>query len=339
MKLWIVLMSSIIIFNACKSGTKELPFEPVNPEATEEVRELLAYFYSLSGERTLSGQHNYAWELQRSTDSVIAITGRNHVVWGSDFGRHSARDSMLQEVIRKHAEGHIITLMYHQGAPVDSIPPHLPHPVRYVMNDQEWQDLVTPGTRIHQNWLEDIDQVAEGLALLQKEKIPVLWRPYHEMNGTWFWWCDKKGEDGIRKLWKLMFERFTHMHQLNNLIWVWNANAPRDWENDEAYAYALYYPGHDYVDILATDIYKGDYKQSHHDQLLELGEGRLIALGECGILPTPEILDTMNKFVWFMDWARFIWRVNKKEDIRSLYHDDRVVNLEEHKILFESFKK
>ena len=141
---------------------------------------------------------------------------------------------------------------------------------------------------------------------------------------------DKYKENGIVKLWQLMYERFTYHHQLNNLIWVWNANAPRDWKDDEAYAYELYYPEHEYVDVLATDIYKGDYKQSHHDQLLDLGEGRLIALGECGILPTPEILDSMNHFVWFMDWANFIFRVNNREDVQRLYDDDRVLTLDEH---------
>jgi len=337
MRILFTVILAVFMTTGCQRQRVELPFEPVNPNATQEVRELMAYLYRLSGEKTLSGQHNYARELNRSTDSVIAITGKNHVVWGSDFGRISARDSMLQEAINKFKQGHIITLMYHQGAPVDSLPANI-HPVRYVMNEKEWQDLVTPGTKINQNWLDDIDHVAAGLKLLHNQNIPVLWRPYHEMNGTWFWWCDKKGENGIKKLWKMMLERFTDTHKLNNLIWVWNANAPRDWENDEAYAYDIYYPGNEYVDILATDVYKGDYKQSHHDQLLELGQGKLIALGECGILPTPEILVGMNKFVWFMDWANFIWRVNKREDVKQLYDDDRVITLNEHKILFSNQK-
>ena len=334
MKRFYSFLFAILMIAGCNSHIYNLPFEPVNPNSTTEVKDLLEYLYSLKGEKILSGQHNYVRANYRSSDSLYAITGKKQVVFGLDFGDKKSRDEMLQHVVQRHEKGYIITLMYHQGAPVDSIPPHLPHPVRYVMNEQEWQDLVTPGTKIYKNWIADIDSVAEGLKYLQDHNVPVLWRPYHEMNGSWFWWCDKKGEDGIIKLWKMMFDRYTNVHKLNNLIWVWNANAPRDWENDEAYAYELYYPGHEYVDVLATDIYKGDYKQSHHDQLLELGNGKLIALGECGQLPTPDVLAQMNQFSWFMVWAGFIWRANDEENTRAIYNDERVITLDEHVEMF-----
>lgn len=324
------ILAGLFLLTTCNSPQTGTSFEPVNKNASKEVHQLMDYLYTLSGEKTLSGQHNYSSQLTRSSDSVFAITGKHHVVWGSDFENKKKRPRMLEEAVDRYNEGYIITLMYHQGAPIDSIP-HKITPYRYAMNEQEWSDLVTPGTETNQAWLQDIDQVAEGLKYLQEKGVPVLWRPYHEMNGCWFWWCDKRGENGIVKLWQLMYERFTDYHQLNNLVWVWNANAPRDWKDDEAYAYDLFYPGHEYVDVLATDIYKGDYIQSHHDQLLELGEGRLIALGECGILPSPEHLDSMNHFVWFMDWANFIFRANKREDVQKLYHSDRVLTLEEYK--------
>jgi mannan endo-1,4-beta-mannosidase len=83
------------------------------------------------------------------------------------------------------------------------------------------------------------------------------------MNGVWFWWCNQKGENGFPELWRMMFKYFTEYHHLNNLIWVWNTNAPRDITSDEAYDYTLFYPGDDYVDVLAADVYRNDYKQSH----------------------------------------------------------------------------
>ncbi len=335
-----ILLTAVIIliglngFNTVKS---DIHFKPVNPDATEEVARLMDYLYSISGEKTLSGQHCYSKEINSFSDSVFAITNKQHVVWGADFSYSNLRLTMLQEAIKKHQQGYIITLMYHQGAPSDSVPKGTSR-VRYVMKENEWKDLITPGTKINQNWLNNIDEVAAGLKILQENKIPVLWRPYHEMNGTWFWWCDKKGEDGIQKLWKMMYDRFTNYHKLNNLIWVWNANAPRDKKNDEAYAYDLYYPGNDYVDVLATDVYHNDYRQSHHDELLVLGQGKLIAIGECGKLPTPELLEQTNKYVWFMEWASWLWTANEPKDVKRLYHDERVITLDEHKKIFSNQK-
>ena len=116
---------------------------------------------------------------------------------------------------------------------------------------------------------------------------------------------------------------------LNYLIWVWNANGLRDWKDDEAMAYELYYPGDEYVDVLAADIYKADYKQSHHDRLIELGAGKPIALGEIGKVPDPSVLTQQPKWTWFMTWARFPWTHNTKEEVKALYSDPKVLTLDE----------
>lgn len=307
---------------SCKPKNYE---SPVNPTASASARELLSFIYSMSGEYTLSGQHNYSHELTRSTDSIYALTQKYPAIWGSDFIGEQHRDEMIEEAIRQHEKGSIITLMYHQGRPYADSLGHF----RDSIDSDDWQKLVTPGTDIHQTWQDDIDKVAEHLKVLQDNDVPVLWRPYHEMNGIWFWWCNKRGDDGIKKLWKMMYSRFTEHHQLNNLIWVWNPNAPRDWPNDEAYAYDLFYPGHDYVDILAADIYKGDYKKSHHDQLDSLADGRPIAIGECGVLPQPEIFAEQPQWTWFMVWARFNWRNNTPGQVTAMYYLPRVINLSE----------
>ena len=122
-------------------------------------------------------------------------------------------------------------------------------------------------------WEKQVDSIVIYLKMLQDANIPILWRPYHEMNGIWFWW-GRRGQS-FKQLWRNLYERLHH-HKLNNLIWVWNANAPRNTPGDEAEPYEIYYPGHDYVDILATDIYHNDYKQSHYQDLLDVAEGELL---------------------------------------------------------------
>ncbi len=316
--LFTLLFLSVFIFSCTKAPT------PVNPNASKEVHKLLNYLYQIKGKEILSGQHNYANELLRSTDSVIAITGKTPVVWGSDFLGNSTRQDVVDEAIRQYKKGSIVTLMYHQVKPFDHDSLGFQRSVKGMVTDEQWEQIVTPGTDYYNMLIVKIDAVAEYLKQLQEAKVPVLWRPYHEMNGMWFWYGNRPGPEGFVKLWKIMYDRYVNHHQLNNLIWVWNANGPRDWKDDEAYPYELFYPGNDYVDVLAADIYKNDYKQSHHDQLVELGQGKPIAIGECGILPTPEFLQQQTEWVWFMDWARFIWRHNDPEKVRELYNFEKV---------------
>ncbi|MEE9430396.1 MAG: glycosyl hydrolase [Melioribacteraceae bacterium] len=305
-----------------------------NPNASKEAKALLTYLNSISGKYILSGQHNYATELNRSTDSVKSITGKYPAMWGCDMeglisDSSFTRQNVIDEVIRQYEKGSIITIMYHQVKPFDDDTLGFRRSVKGRVTDDEWKKIVTPGTEYNNMLIEKLDSVANYLKQLRDKKIPILWRPYHEMNGMWFWYGDRKGEDGFVKLWKIIYERYVHHHKLNNLIWVWNPNAPRYWKDDEAYDYHLFYPGDDYVDILATDIYKNDYKQSHHDDLIKLANGKLVAIGECGILPTPEILKEQSKFVWFMDWARFVWEENEPKKVRALYNYEKVLTLDE----------
>jgi len=194
---------------------------------------------------------------------------------------------------------------------------------------EEWNELVTAGTELNDAWKKSADKIASYLKQLQDEDIPVLWRPYHEMNGVWFWWCNHKGEQGFKRLWIMMYDYFTNHHQLDNLIWVWNTNAPRDIPGDEAWAYEDFFPGIEYVDILAADVYRNDYKQSHHDQLVALAEGKPVALGEVGEIPTKEILQQQPQWTWFMPWGWILFMANEPDLIREVYSSERVLTVDE----------
>jgi len=313
--LWLLLLGSLMV--SCELSVPE----PVTPNATREVRSLLKMLYQNQGEVILSGQHNYARRpatLTESTDSVIARTGHTPVIWGSDFGNVRMRKQMIWQAQHEYEKGHIITLMWHAPCPVDTMPRRV-NPVRYMPSEKEWHDIITPGTKFHSRLIADLDEVAKWLKVLEEKEIPVLWRPYHEMNGVWFWWGNQPGELGYQALYKIMYERFTHHHKLKNLVWVWNANGPRDWKDDEAYDYHLFFPGIEYVDVLATDIYKRDYKQSHHDDLLALAEEKLIALGEIGKPPTHEELDSQPMWSWFMIWANWPFKYIEEEELVEFY--------------------
>lgn len=313
------------------AATHSIAQRPVNPQATREARQLLKYLYQVSGKNTLSGHHNYNGQQSRYTERAHEITGEWPAVWGSDLNLLSGyvRQNVIDEAIRAHEQGSIITLMWHAERPLDTFPVGFREDVQGEITPEAWQNLLTPGTAEHTAWLFQVDSIAFYLKQLQDRRIPVLWRPYHEMNGQWFWWGDQRGENGFTALWKMMYDRLVNYHQVHNLVWVWNANAPRDKENDTAYAYHFYYPGNEWVDVLAADVYHNDYKQSHHDELLELGGGKVIALGEVGEMPTPEILAAQPRWAWFMVWTSWVDTHNTPEQVRALYADPKVLNREE----------
>ena len=312
-----ILCVFIVTSSYCQNINNKL----INKSATKEAVALYNYINHL-GDNILSGQHSYNGQPEKFYNKAYNITGKYPAVWGTDFYWSSGEDpgSRVVEAVKKmHKQGAIITLMWHVGRPMDDAPYGWKESVQNKISDSEWNDLITPGTEIHKRWLNQIDHIAGYLKQLQNANIPILWRPYHEMNGVWFWWGNKRGEQGFSKLWQMLFDRYVNHHKLNNLIWVWNANAPRDIPDDEGFEYYLFYPGHDYVDILATDVYHFDYEQNEYEQLLKLANGKPIALGEVGQLPKTNILEAQRKWSWFMVWSNWLETANTEERVKSVY--------------------
>ncbi len=331
--------------------------EPSNQNATPEARKLLAFLSEIQGRYTLSAQHNYANSGSKNTDLMKVITGKSPLIWGSDFSfaykgpkpedfQHCGplnltawgeplyfldttpeivRQRLVDTAIRLHKKGHLITLMWHAAPPSaggDICDGNEIWTWDRRPSQKDWDELTTDGSPLNLAWQKQVDRIAGYLGQLRDAKVPVLWRPYHEMNGKWFWWCNKPGDQGFKKLWIMMYDRFVKLHKLDNLIWVWNTNAPRTKLNDEAGAYAEYYPGAAFVDVLAADVYHNDWKQSHHDDLLKLANGKPIALGEVGDSPTPELLGQQPSWTWFMPWFLQVWN---PDALRKIYADKRVL--------------
>ena len=359
-KLILILMLTGLLAGCDRNCT----IEPVNPDASPEARQLLEFLHSIRGKYTLAGQHNYISAPGKYDSVVYAITGKRPVVWGSDFsfnvlgddiesfhhcgpmnltpprgdcrfnGRSTEelRQSLVDEIRQRYAEGRIITLMWHCCFPSEcndcngaSIWTGENRP-----SAEAWTELTTDGSPLNTQWKRQMDTVIPYLKQLRDAGIPILWRPYHEMNGIWFWWGSRPGEEGFKKLWIMTYDYFTREHGLNNLLWVWNPHAPKG----EAGPYADYYPGSEYVDILAADVYRKDYKQSHHDDLRALAGEKPIALGEVGQLPDPESYHNQPDWSWFMVWGYFLYKQgdeqrSHEEVIRQIYDDPRTLTLDE----------
>ena len=88
------------------------------------------------------------------------------------------------------------------------------------------------------------------------------------------------------------------------------------------------------MDVLAADIYAWDYKQSHHDELVALGGGKPVAMGEIGQLPREvSVFEEQPAWTWFMVWGYFVSGHRGDENhlalVRSIYDSPRVLTLDE----------
>ena len=296
--------------------------DPVNAQASPEARAMLKYFYSISGKYSLAGQHNYPYHIARWTDRVYDLTGKYPALYGQDFGfsggedkdSTEARPELVAEAKRQYENGAVVTLTWHAVKPTEDEPVTFRESVQGHLTDYEWNDLLTPGTEIYNRWCAQVDVIAGFLKQLRDQHVPVLFRPYHEMNGGWFWWGGRPGENGSQALYRQLFNRFVNHHKLNNLVWVWNINAP----SNPAMAITEYFPGREYADLLTEDIY-GEFQQNYYDDMLKLAAGKPIALGEVGTLPTPEILRAQPNWTYFMVWSEWIETANPLDSVKAIY--------------------
>lgn len=310
----------------------EVYYKPVNSKSTASTRALLERLYTTVEEgKIFSGLHhnqlhmpNYTKDLNRIDE---AVKGAVPMVWGGDLAWDA--DKVVNLSIDHHKKGYLISMTWHAARPFDRGPVNFRQQTQGKFTKEQWAELVTEGTEMNKLWLEQVDSIAQYLKVLQENDVPVLWRPFHEMNGEWFWWGDRRGENGFTVLWKMLYHRLTDYHGLNNLIWVWNPNNPRKHPVDKQMGYELYYPGDEYVDVLAADVYHREWFQDTHDQLVELGKGKVLALGEVGELPSAEQLKNYNRYAWFMIWTDFTFdKYNTIDALREIFSDKRVINLQ-----------
>lgn len=308
---------------------------PVTPDASPEARALLHYLYSISGKYTLTGQHNFPGQAHYSTDLAIKYTGKTPALYGTDWGFAAAGDKdsayvrheLVQELIRRWQEGAVITLCWHAVRPIEDEPVTFGANVQGHITDAQFQDLLTPGTDIHKHWCVQVDIIAEYLKQLQDARVPVLWRPYHEINGDWFWWNGYR--PCTKQLYRQIYDRLVNFHRLNHLLWVWNPDRPARADRQ----FVDYFPGHDCVDVLALDCY-GSYEQSYYDDLNALSEGKVMGIGETHNPPTPELYSSQPKWSFYMKWAVDTPRPGRPEQadhpvLRAIARDPRMLSQED----------
>ncbi|MFD2332886.1 glycosyl hydrolase [Cohnella sp. GCM10020058] len=291
-------------------GTVASAATPANANATQAVKDVLNYFDTVqANNQIISGQYvrgqTYGYT---ETDHVADLTsGKYPAMIGFDFlynvtgpGDLSTwRSTIVDEGTDYWKRGGLVTASWHQTNPLDTTADAGGwNSVISGMSQANFNLVTTPGTTEYNKWLAHIDTIAGYLKSLRDQGVVVLWRPYHEMNGAWFWWGGKDPAS-YRKLWQNMYDRFTNYHGLNNLIWVW---APAK----ELPLNSAYYPGDAYVDLGGVDFYTSDQGDPNfsaaNSQLTAIMGSKRFGLSEVGLVPHAASIPGYD-YTWFLTWA------------------------------------
>ncbi len=244
-------LTTLLLFSACAAEP------PANPRANSKAKAILLYLQSLeprTDKRLVSGQFSNfgAGANVRLVTEIHDKTGHWPGLLGADYAGQGG--------ISPGAPNKAAIAYWNEGGLV-TISAHLYDPARTNQDGGGLRDtgvdletLLATNTETHVRWMHELDRVADGLQELKEAGVVVLWRPFHEMNGGWFWWGGHDPETFI-KLWRQMFDYFSTTKGLDNLLWVY---APNHGTNT-----AAYYPGDRYVDLVGLDAYT-DFVDTNH---------------------------------------------------------------------------
>lgn len=232
-----------------------------DPSATAETRVLNQNLRIAARHHVMFGHqddlaYGVQWKYETGRSDVKETSGDYPAVYGWDLGGLE-KDSPLNldgipfEKMRRyiqdgHARGGVITISWHADNPLTG--------------QNAWDTTkgslasVLPGGAAHVKFVSWLDAAADFLLTLKDKDgrhIPILFRPYHELTGNWFWWCRHDGTaDDFKALWRMTYD---HMRKrgVHHLLYVYNT---ADFASEAEFLER--YPGSQYVDMISFDQYQ-----------------------------------------------------------------------------------
>lgn len=205
------------------------------------------------------------WKYVPGNSDTKLVTGEYPGMYGWELG-HIETDSpinldsvpfdkMKEFVTQGHKRGSLISISWHLNNPLTGKSAWDPAPGTVA--------AILPGGSKHALYQIWLDKLADFLVSLKDEKgnlIPVIFRPYHEGNGSWFWWGkDHCTPDEFKQLWRSTVAYLRDTKNLHHLIYAFNTDR---FGNREAFLQR--YPGDEWVDVIGFDIYQRELSQEKY---------------------------------------------------------------------------
>jgi len=280
-------------------------YNPCDKKATPETRWLYSSLQRLAGAGVIFGHHDdlaygVGWRGEDGRSDVKSTAGTYPALYGWDLARMELDSSRDINGIPFKRQAAFVKQVYQRGG-INTFCWHLNNPVNGKTawdTSQNTVKEILPGGAHHQEYVKYLDKIATYLKQLkgdEGEPIPILFRPFHELTGNWFWWCKNTcTPDEFKSLWRFTIAYLRDTKKLHNLLIVYSVADFRT-END----FLERYPGDDVVDVVGFDSYcyksvpAYQYnldKQLSITQTIAQGHHKLFAIAETGYegIPQPD---------------------------------------------------
>ena len=216
--------------------------------------------------------YGHSWKLEDDATEFVqsdvhAVSGHYPAVFGMDLGGielgwpanldKNDFDNMRASAVAHHERGGIVTFSWHPRNPLTG------GDAWDISSDQVVASIL-PGGEKHEyfmGWLKNAADFMESLKTADGETIPVIWRPWHEHTGSWFWWGQKLcTTEQYKALWKMTYDYMEGERGMTNLVWSYSPGAG---ELSSPEVYGERYPGDEYVDMVGFDCYHSRSKERY----------------------------------------------------------------------------
>jgi len=274
-----VLMIAVLFLCQCVMAQRDVSmFKPSDGLADAGIVNLYRNMAMLAPDYIMIGHqdalsYGISWKKGKDRSDLKDLTGSHPAVFGWDLGAIELGnpvnldsvpfDEMRKNIIQVYLEGGINTISWHDYNPVTG--------------KSSWVDdktssngtvvKILPGGSHHEEFKKQLDKVADFLKSLKASDgslAPVIFRPWHENTGNWFWWgaihCSVKE---YKSLYRFTVEYLRNTHNLHNLLFAYSP----DVGFKDAAGYLERYPGDDLVDIIGLDDYNS-LNTGHPEKLI-----------------------------------------------------------------------
>lgn len=322
-------IAAILILLLTASCMAQKKMQLIDKAATEETKALFHNLHSLSKKHILFGhqhatEYGHGWNGDPDRSDVKSVTGSHPAVIGVDFSGLSGRpeneikwsiEHLRKTITETYDRGGVVTVSWHFNNPASG-------------GGFYWKDsvsrpavkLIIPGGSHHEKYKEILRVIAD-LAKSSKGKdgklVPMIFRPYHEFDGNWFWWgrahCTTEEFVG---LWKFTVSYLRDELGVHNFMYAFSPDNLFITEKQ----FLERYPGDDWVDMVGMDNY-GDFGRDGKYNLdagikklkivsdYAMKAGKLAAFTETG-------LESIPNTTW---WTETLLMALRKEKMRLTY--------------------